>query len=51
MLGNTISILQSNKFYGAGEFTELAKGKNELVSDWRGFKDKITRVWQSRKRL
>jgi hypothetical protein len=48
MLGNTISILQSNKFYGAGEFTELAKGKNELVSDWRGFKRKVKRIWLSR---
>jgi len=50
MLGNTIAILQSDKFYGAGEFTELAKGKNELVTDWRGFKDKIIRIWRSLKK-
>ena len=50
MLGNTISILQSNEFYGAGEFTELAKGKNELVTDWRGFKDKIIRICRLPKR-
>ena len=50
MLDNTISILQSDSFHGAGEFTELAKGKNELVSDWKGFKDKIIRIWRNKKK-
>jgi len=48
MIANTISILQSNNFYGAGEFTEIAKGKHELVTDWKGFKNKVVRIWQSR---
>jgi len=50
MVANTIAILQSNDFHGAGEFTEIAKGKNELVSDWKGFKNKIVRAWQSQKK-
>jgi len=49
MIANIIKTLQSGEFYGAGEYTELAKGKNEYVSDYRGFKRKIKRVWQSRK--
>ena len=44
MISNTIAILQSNNFYGAGEFTEIAKGKHELVTDWKGFKRKIWRL-------
>jgi hypothetical protein len=48
MIANTISILQSDNFYGAGEFTEIAKGKHELVSDWKGLKNKVVRIWQSR---
>ena len=49
-IANTIAILQSDDFYGAGEFTEIAKGKHEMLSDWKGFKRKIQRAWQSRRR-
>lgn len=49
MIAEIITLLQSNNFYGAGEFTEIAKGKNELTSNFRIFKRKIQRVWQSRK--
>ena len=41
-----INILRSNDFYGGGEFTEIAKGKNEMVTDWKGFKRKILRQCQ-----
>lgn len=41
-----IKILSSGEFYGAGKYTEIAKGKNELVTDWKGFKRKIKRKWQ-----
>ena len=51
MIANTISILQSNNFYGAGEFTEIAKGKHELVTDWKGLKTKLKRQWQSLRNL
>tara|TARA_R110000782_G_scaffold11429_1_gene34757 strand:- start:947 stop:1102 length:156 start_codon:yes stop_codon:yes gene_type:complete len=38
-----IDVLRSGDFYGAGKFTEIAKGKNELVTDWEGIKRKIKR--------
>jgi len=41
-----INILRSNDFYGGGQFTEIAKGKNEMVTDWKGFKLKFKRLWQ-----
>lgn len=49
MIADIIQLLQSHDFYGAGEFTEIAKGKNELVTNWNGFKNKIKRIWLSRK--
>ena len=45
MITNIIDILQSKDFYGAGECTEIAKGKFEYVSTWRGFKRKVKRIW------
>jgi hypothetical protein len=41
-----IEILRSQPFYGAGKFTEIAKGKNEMVTTFEGFKRKILRQWQ-----
>ena len=49
MISQIIKILQSNEFYGAGEFTEVAKGKHELVSGLKDAKRKIKRIWQSKK--
>ena len=49
MIADIIKLLQSHDFYGAGEYTEIAKGENELVSNWSGFKNKIKRKWQLRK--
>ena len=43
MIANIINILKSNDFYGAGEYTEIAKGKHQLVTDWRGIKRKVKR--------
>lgn len=48
MIADIIKLLQSHDFYGAGEYTEIAKGKNELVTNWIGFKNKIKRIWLSR---
>ena len=45
-----IKELQSKEHYGVGEFIELAKGKNEYITNWSDFKNKIKRVWQLRKR-
>jgi len=48
MIADIIKLLQTHDFYGAGEYTEIAKGKNELVTNWGGFKNKIKRIWLSR---
>jgi hypothetical protein len=49
MIADIISLLQKSNFYAAGENTEIAKGKNGIVTDWKSFKTKIVRLWQSRK--
>ena len=49
MIANIIKTLQSNDFYGSGEYTELAKGKNEYVTTWKGLVNKCKRIWHSRK--
>ena len=50
MIANIIKTLQDNNHYNSGEFTELAKGKNEMVTGWKDFKTKIKRRWLLRKR-
>ena len=40
MIAQVIDLLQKNDFIGAGNFTEIAKGKNELVLDWKKLKIK-----------
>ena len=49
MIAEIIRVLQSNDFYGAGNYVEIAKGKFEYVNTWKGFKRKVKRQWQSRK--
>tara|TARA_R110000803_G_scaffold118867_1_gene187179 strand:+ start:24 stop:179 length:156 start_codon:yes stop_codon:yes gene_type:complete len=39
----TINILRSKKFYGAGIATEIAKGKNAFAYDWKQMKTKLIR--------
>lgn len=46
MIAETIKLLRSDDFFGGGEFIEIAKGKNQLVTDWKGFKRKCKRIWQ-----
>jgi len=43
MIAEIIKILQERDYYGAGQYTEIAKGKRQIVSDWKGFKRKIKR--------
>jgi hypothetical protein len=45
-----INILRSQNFYGCSDTIEIAKGKNEMVTDWKGFKCKINRLWRLPKR-
>ena len=50
MIAEVIKILREGDFHGAGEYTEIAKGKHELVTDWKSIKRKIKRQWRLRKR-
>jgi len=49
MIRDIIETLQKGDYYGAGEYTEIAKGKYEYITGWKGFKRKIKRAWQLRK--
>ena len=49
MIAETIKILQSNDFYGETEAIEIAKGKNEYVNNFADAKEKIKRIWLSKK--
>lgn len=44
-----IKALKEFNHYGAGKYTEIAKGKNELNYSWSVTKRKIKRTWHSRK--
>lgn len=48
-MSEIIRILINGDFYGAGKYTEIAKGKNEYVDNLQDAKQKINRVWQSRR--
>jgi len=49
IIAQIIELLQSGDFYGAGEYTEIAKGKNEIITNFKTFKSKIKRKWRLRK--
>ena len=49
MFAELIQVLQSGDFYGAGEYVEIAKGKHQYITDWKGFKRKVIREWRSKK--
>ena len=49
MIAEIIKILQTKDFYGVGEYTEIAKGKYEMVISWKGMKRKIKRQWLLKK--
>jgi hypothetical protein len=49
MIADIIKLLHKSEYYGAGKYTEIAKGQNEMVTSFRVFKNKIKRKWQSRK--
>ncbi len=46
MIASIIELLQKNEFYGAGKYTEIAKGKNEIGN----YSNKIKRKWLSKKK-
>jgi len=42
-----IDVLKKSEYYGAGEFVELAKGKNQIASTWKQLKTKVKRIIKS----
>ena len=42
-----IDVLKKNEYHGAGEFTEIAKGKNQIALTWRQLKTKVNRIIKS----
>lgn len=45
MIADVITLLQKLDYVGAGENTEIAKGKYELVTNFSTFMRKIKRLW------
>lgn len=52
MIAETIKLLQSDNWYGCGEYIELAKGKNAIPKRWSQAKEQIkrARIWLFTKR-
>jgi len=50
MIAEIITLLQTNPFYGAGKFTEIAKGQNEIATRINSI-EKIKRIWLSQRKL
>ena len=48
MIVEILDVLRSGEFYGAGECTEIAKGKNEYITTFKGLKRKAIRVWRDK---
>ena len=48
MIAEIIKLLHSGEWYGAGEFTEIAKGKNAIPRNWKEANKQIKRyrLWQ-----
>ena len=44
-----IDALRDGNFYGGGKHIEIAKGKNEIVTNWKSIKEKIKRWRLSRR--
>ncbi len=44
-----LDLLHSDNFYNVSDIVEIAKGKHELVTNWRDAKRKIKRIWLLKK--
>ena len=51
VIGEIIRLLRADHYYGGGEYIEIAKGKNQLVTNFKGFMRKAKRIWQQKKIL
>lgn len=49
MIKEVIDLLNSGDFYNVSEEVEIAKGKHELVTTWKGAFIKIKRLWLLKK--
>jgi hypothetical protein len=49
MLKGIIDLLQTGKYYGVSEKVDIAKGKYELPTTWKGTWKLIKRLWLKRK--
>ena len=43
MIVEIIKILNQDEYYGAGNYVEIAKGKNELTYSFKDFRRKLKR--------
>jgi hypothetical protein len=43
-LANVIAIVKNGDWFNGGEHIEIAKGKNQIAINWKGFKRKLKRV-------
>lgn len=50
MIQKCLELLITNNFYNVSENVEIAKGKYEIVTSWLIAKDKIKRVWHTKKK-
>jgi hypothetical protein len=42
-----IDVLKKQEYHGAGNFTEIAKGRNQIALTWRQLKTKVNRIIKS----
>lgn len=48
MLKNIIQLLQLHEHYGISENIEIAKGKNEIPTDWKKAYNQMKRIWKTK---
>jgi hypothetical protein len=46
MIKNILDLLMVNNHYGKHESIEIAKGKNEIPTDWKKAYNQIKRIWR-----
>ena len=51
MIEETIKLLRQNDFYNVSDNVEIAKGKYEIATNWTTVKDKLKRLWHTKKKL
>ena len=49
MIVGILNVLKTHQYYGAGKCTEIAKGKYEYTTTWKGFVRKLKRVLKAKR--